>query len=152
MAYTTVDARKQLLDALAEAADELALALACLGEAYEQLDEHAGDRLEEELFRPVQTAYGRAKRAHSEFAARHGLPGRTLESRSPGLASQGAKAFIQRGVGAAGQAGQAIAVLQDSMLPVEVGDAQLRAELAEVRELIDGLPARAREFLRGLGR
>jgi hypothetical protein len=38
------------------------------------------------------------------------------------------------------------------MRPVEVGDAELRAGLAEVRELISGPPERARRFLSLLGR
>jgi hypothetical protein len=38
------------------------------------------------------------------------------------------------------------------MLPVEVGDPELRAGLAEVRELLGGLRARARELVRTLGR
>jgi len=38
------------------------------------------------------------------------------------------------------------------MRPVEVGDTELRAGLAEVRELIGVLPDRAREFVRRLGR
>jgi hypothetical protein len=38
------------------------------------------------------------------------------------------------------------------MLPVEVGDAELRAGLAEVRQVIDTLPSRARELTRVLGR
>ena len=38
MAYTDAQARQQLLDALASAADEIGVALANLGEAYEQLD------------------------------------------------------------------------------------------------------------------
>jgi len=76
MAYTTADARQQLLDGLARAIDEIASALASLGEAYEQLDEQKADELEQELFRPVQMAYGRAKRSHAEFARRHGLPAR----------------------------------------------------------------------------
>jgi hypothetical protein len=42
--------------------------------------------------------------------------------------------------------------VQDSMAPVEVGDAELHAGLAEVRERLDDVPARAREFLRTLGR
>ena len=37
MSYTTVEARQQLLDALGEAIDDLARALASLGAAYEQL-------------------------------------------------------------------------------------------------------------------
>src|ERR1700730_15151026 len=79
MAYTTADARQQLLDTLAEAIDQIAVALASLGEAYEQLDEQKAETLEQELFRPVQTAYGRAKRTHAEFARRHGLPARPIE-------------------------------------------------------------------------
>jgi hypothetical protein len=38
------------------------------------------------------------------------------------------------------------------MLPIESGDAELRAGLAEVRELLDELPGAARRFLRILGR
>lgn len=152
MAYTTAEARRQVLDALADAAEDIGLALACLGEAYEQLDENSGNRLEELLFRPVQMAYGRAQRTYAEFAERHGLPARTFEARSPGVASQGAKVFIERAVDATGKAGRSIAALQDSMLPVEVGDAELRAGLSEVRVLIDDLPARARELVRTLGR
>ena len=53
---------------------------------------------------------------------------------------------------AAGQADQWIAELQDSMLPVEVGDPELRAGLADVRELIGALPGRARRFVSLFGR
>jgi hypothetical protein len=42
--------------------------------------------------------------------------------------------------------------LQDSMLPVEVGDAELRSGLAEVRELLAPLPERAHQLLRTFGR
>jgi len=45
-----------------------------------------------------------------------------------------------------------LADLQDSMMPVEVGDPELRAGLAEVRELLGEVGARAREFTRTLGR
>ena len=79
MAYTTSQARQELLDTVAQAANELGFASACLAEAYEQLDEYNGDRLEAECFRPVQMAYGRAKRTHSEFAARHGLRAAAFE-------------------------------------------------------------------------
>ena len=37
-------------------------------------------------------------------------------------------------------------------MPVEVGDAELRAGLAEVRVLLGQLPGRARQFVRELGR
>ena len=152
MAYTTADARQQLLDSLARATEELALALASLGEAYEQLDEQSADRLEEELFRPVQVAYGRAQRTYAEFAARHDLPARAFEQVSGGAPSHGVKGFLDSAVDAVGRADGTLATLQDSMLPVEVGDPELRAGLEEVRKLLGALPGRARQFVRTLGR
>jgi hypothetical protein len=152
MAYTTSEARQELLDTIAEAADQLGLASAYLSEAYEQLDEDSGDRLEEQCFRPVQVAYGRAKRAHTEFARRHGFEAAAFEQQPPGLPSQGAAAFIERAVEAVGGADRTLAGLQDSMLPVEAGDEELRAGLKSIREPLGGVPDRARQFLRGLGR
>ena len=152
MAYSTADARQQLLDQVAAAADEVGVALAALGEAYELLDEATGDRLEEQLFRPVQTAYGRVKRTHAEFAGRHGLPGRAFEPAVRGLPSQGVRGFVDGAVEALARADQTLGTLQDSMLPVEVGDAELRAGLSEVRRLLGDVPGRARQFVRVLGR
>jgi hypothetical protein len=152
MAYATAEARRDLLDAIAAATDRIGVALAALGAAYEQLDEQSGDRLEQELFRPVQLAYGRARRAHSGFAERHGLPGREFEPSAAGHPSQGVKGFVDAAAEALAEADQTIANLQDSMLPVEVGDPQLRAELAEVRELIGPLPARTQRFVSLFGR
>jgi hypothetical protein len=152
MAYVTREAREQLLATVAEATEELGLALAALGAAYEQLDERSADRLEQQLFRPVQVAYGRARRTHAGFAERHGLPARTFEPASAGAPSQGVKGFLDRALEAVGDADAALAELQDSMMPVEVGDAELRAGLAEVRELVGDLSVRAREFLRTFGR
>jgi len=152
MAFTTAEGRQELLDTIAQAADELAFASACLTEAYEQMDEQSGDRLEDACFRPVQLAYGRAKRAHSEFAGRHGLAAATFEPPATGLASQGAAAFVGRAVEAVGEADRLLAELQDSMLPIEAGDEELRAGLKGVREPLDGFSGRARQFLRGLGR
>jgi hypothetical protein len=37
-------------------------------------------------------------------------------------------------------------------LPVEVGDAQMRAALAELRQLVGSLAERAREIVRTIGR
>jgi len=128
------------------------VALAAIGAAYEQLDEQSADRLEAELFRPVQLAYGRARRAHAGFAERHGLPGRTFEPASAGLASHGVKGHLDIAVEAVGEADRTLSTLQDSMLPVEVGDAELRAALAEVRELIGALPGRSRRFVSLFGR
>ena len=152
MAYVTREAREQLLETVAEATDGIALALAALGAAYEQLDENSADRLEQQLFRPVQVAYGRAKRTHAGFAQRHGLEGRTFETPSAGLPSQGVKGFLERALEAVGEADSVLAELQDSMMPVEVGDPELRAGLAEVRELVGGLRVQTREFLRTFGR
>jgi hypothetical protein len=152
MAYVTREAREELLETIAEATDEIGVALAALGAAYEQMDERTGDRLEEELFRPVQVAYGRAKRTHSGFAERHGLAGRTFEPASAGPPSQGVAAFLEQAVDAVADADEMLIVLQDSMRPVEVGDAELRAGLAEVRALIEELPERARLFMRSFGR
>jgi hypothetical protein len=152
MGYSISEARQQLLDTLAEATEALGFALACLAEAYDKLDEHNAGRLEQELFGPVQRAYGRAKATHSEFAARHGLPGRTFEQQSAGVSPRGAPGFVDQAVAAVSEADTALAELQDSMLPVEAGDPELRAGLTAVRERVRGLPATARELLRTLGR
>jgi hypothetical protein len=152
MAYVAGEARQELLDTLGEAIDDIAVALAALAEAYEQLGTVPADRLEEELFGPVQAAYGRARRTHTGFAQRHGLPVRTFSPAPPGLPSTGARGFIDSAVASVGEADAVLAELQDSMMPVEVGDAELRAGLAEVRELLADVPARAREFTRTLGR
>src|SRR5947209_8093398 len=129
MAYTSESARAQLLDQLAEAVDHLAAALAILGEAYEQVDEHTAELLEEQLFRPVQGAYGRARRTHSEFAQRYGLSARAFAAGSPGAHSADPRVHLERAITAIEQADQVVAEMQDSMLPVEVGDRELRGGL-----------------------
>jgi hypothetical protein len=150
--YTTADARQQLLDTVAQAIEELAIALASLSEAYELLDENTADTLEQELFRPVQGAYGRAKRTHAEFAERHGLESRTFQPAIPGAPSQGARGFLENAVQAVSRADTTLATLQDSMLPVEVGDPELRAGLEEVRSLLGSVGGSARGLMRTLGR
>src|ERR1700686_3070729 len=122
MPYTTADARQQLLDSVVGAAESLGAALASLTEAYELLDESAAERLEDELFRPVQLAYGRARRTQSEFAARYELPEQSFEPAMRGAPSHGVKGFLEVAVQAIGEADLALATLQDSMLPIEVGD------------------------------
>ena len=152
MAYASQQARQDLLASVAEAIDEIGRALAALGDAYDQLDERTADLLEDELFRPLQTAYGRAQRTHAGFAARHGLEGRTFEATGPGAPSRGVREFVETASDAVSEADEVLAELQDSMLPVEVGDAELRAGLAEVRALLGPLPERAQQLLRGFGR
>ncbi len=152
MTYTTAEARQQLLEDLANPIEEIGVALAALRAAYELLDEHTADRLEEELFRPVQVAYGRAQRTYAGFAERHGLAGRAFEPSTAGRPSQDARSLLDAAMEAVGEADHLLAEIQDSMMPVEVGDAPLRAGLAEARELVAPLPGRAHELLRVLGR
>jgi hypothetical protein len=152
MAYTSAEARQELVDALAEPIEHIGFALADLGAAYEQLDEHNAEILETELFAPVRRAYGRAKSAHAKFADSHGLARRTFEAPSPGIPSTGVHAFIDGAVRAVAEADRALSELQDSSLPTEVGDRELRAALTDVRELLGGVRPRARDLERTLGR
>lgn len=152
MTYSTAEARQQLLEMLATATEETGLALAYLSEAYEHLDEQAADRLEEVLFQPLQAAYGNAKRTYSGFAERYELAGRAFESPSQVAPSSSTKQLIDSAVEAAARAEATLVSLQDSMAPVEVGDAELRAGLSHVRELLDGVRAHARDFVRTIGR
>jgi hypothetical protein len=152
MAYTGAEARQELLDVFADAIDGIGAALAALGAAYEQLDEQNADRLETELFAPVQRAYGRAKATYAQFAERNGMGTRTFDQASAGIPSTGAKGFIDSAVGSVAQADGDLSALQDSSLPTEVGDVELRAALTEVRELLGGVRQRARELERTLGR
>jgi hypothetical protein len=151
MSYVAAEARQELLDAIADAADDIAYALAALGEAFDALDEPTGDRLEEQLFRPVQHAYGRIQRTHAEFAGRHQLPTRTFApANQPAPARPGL--LVEDASEAALEADDKLATLQDSMKPIEVGDAELRAGLAEVRRQLDLVTQRAPAFTRTLGR
>jgi hypothetical protein len=152
MAYVTAEARQQLLDVLATATDDIGVALGALGDAYELLDDTSAEQLEDSLFGPVQAAYGRAKRTHAEFADRHGLPRRTFTSPAPGAPSRGVKGFLDQAVAAVVKADAELGELQDSMLPVEVGDAELRAGISEVRRQLDHVAAHARQFVSRLGR
>jgi hypothetical protein len=152
MAYTPESARTQLLDELADAVDQLAIALASLAEAYEEVDERTADQLEQGLFRPVQGAYGRARRTHTEFAQRHGLSTRAFAPASAVAHSGDPRVHLERAIGAVEQADQIVAEMQDSMLPVEVGDRELRDGLTETRETIAAVPGSGRQLLRTLGR
>ena len=152
MSYVAAEARQGLLDAIAPAVDEIAGALAALGGAYELLDETSGDRMEEAVFRPVQQAYGKAKRAYGEFAQRHNLIARAFETPLTGAPSHGVKGFLEEAVESVAEADALISELQDSMLPIEVGDVELRAALADVRDTLGPVPGKAREFTRGFGR
>jgi len=152
LSYSTAEARQQILDDLAVAIQELAVALACLGEAYELLDQRLADTLEEQLFAPTQSSYGLARRTHAEFAARHGLTAAAPGQASSGLHDSDPRTYVRRALDAAERADLLIGELQDSMLPVEVGDRELRDGLSRTRELIGQVPHRAGELLRTIGR
>lgn len=152
MAYVTTEARQELLDTVVEAAGELGASLAALAAAYEQLDEMSADTLEEALFRPVQVTFGRARMTAAAFAERYGLPAPVVAERTAGLPSRGVKGFVEDAVEAIEQSEAILTELQDSLSPVEVGDAELRAGLADVRARMDGLPAVAERFISRFGR
>ena len=124
-----------------------------LGAAYELLDERSADRLEEELFGGVQTAYGRAQRTHADVrrALRARRGGRS-SSRRPASGSRDVRRSWSARARRSTRPTTSLVELQDSMLPVEVGDPELRAGLAEVRELVGELRASARQFMRTFGR
>ena len=152
MSNVADEARKRLLDTIAEAVEEIAVALGALGDAYEQLDEDSGDRLEATLFRPVQSAYAVAKRTYSGFASRHGLPDRTFAGAREGAVAHDVRIIVGRAIDAAHEADMILSELQDSLAPVEVGDPELRAGLAEVRRTLGDVEARGHDFVGIIGR
>jgi hypothetical protein len=152
MPYSTADGRQQLLESVAEAGEALASALASLTEAYEQLDEAAADRVEEQLFRPVQRAYGRARNAYTGFAERHELASRAFREADRAAPSHGVKGLIEAAGADVVRADGILSTLQDSLLPIEVGDSELRAQLEQVRALLPDFNSRARELMRTFGR
>jgi hypothetical protein len=152
VSFTAAEGRQEILDQLSAAIALLSTAVASLSSAYERLDEQSADELEEQLFRPAQLAFGRARRTYNEFADRSGLARTGFTEGTPGPEHQNAIALIERAAEAVERADTAIAELQDSMLPVEVGDQELRAGLSETRSLIGSVPALAHRFVRTVGR
>ena len=152
MAHDGDETGDQLVAAVAQAIEALAGALAALGEAYEQLDEVSADRLEAELFAPVQAAYGRAQRIHAAFSQRTGRAPASFAPALPGHPSQGVAGFIQAALDGVFTADSTLSGLQDSMLLADAGDSELRAGVGDVRRLLADVPARTRAFQRTLGR
>ena len=152
MSYTNAQARQRLLDALAQATNDIALAVANLTAAYEQVDDDAADRLEAQLFRPLQSAYGQAQRTYSEFAREHAMPVRSFGAGEAHVRDHDALGAIEAAATAIARADLELGTLQDSMLPVEVGDPPLRAGLEQVRVLLGAIRERARALERTLGR
>ncbi len=152
MSYSNADGRAQILAELEQAAHEIGSALSELSEAFELLDERSAERLEEELFGPAQRAYARVQRTHMDFARQHGVAPATFTGASAGGRPGDARGAVERAAGGLERADVTLATLQDSMLPVEVGDPALRSGITEVRELVTPLPGAARALLRVLGR
>lgn len=151
MSYTAQSGRTQILEDVAAAAEELGKALAALGEAYEHLDENSAEQMEARLFRPLQGAFGQLKRTHEEFAARYGLDGRDFPPAPVPLPGDPRRLFEQAAESVQA-ADDTLSALQDSLLPVEVGDEQLRAGLSRVRVLIAPLPQVSTQLVSRLGR
>jgi hypothetical protein len=141
-----------MLEEIASAVERLSAALASLEAAYELLDERSQDRLEEDLFRPTQRAFGRLQRTYSEFGSRTGIATRPFAPGSSGMHAHSPRPLIDRAVDAAREADEILAELQDSLVPVEVGDPELRAGLADVRSTLAVIPDRAHDLTRVLGR
>jgi hypothetical protein len=152
MVYVTDEARQELADSVADAAGEIGTALASLTAAYEALDETSQDTLEEALFGPVQRAFGRASRTATAFAERHAITVPAVSPRAAGPPSRGVKGHIEDAAEAVFIAESILTELQDSLSPVEVGDAELRAGLAEVRAALAPVPAAAERFVSRFGR
>ena len=151
MAYSTAEGRARILADMASAESLLGAAVAALGEAYEQIDEQAAERMERLLFKPLQGAYGQLGRARREFASRSGLPWRSAAT-PPLRAPESARASLEHAAGVIAEADGILAELQDSLLPVEVGDQPLRQALSAARSVIAPLPGVCDEVIRTLGR
>jgi hypothetical protein len=152
VAITSGEARQQILDELAEAIEQIGFAAGRLGEAYEALSVGAADRMEAELYMPVQKAFGRGKRAYSQYAERSGLSSRSFAPPPLGVPHDGARGWIAQAVEAAASADYQISDLQDSEIAIEFGDPELRAGLSETRALLGKLPGAAANFMRSFGR
>jgi len=152
VAYTDLEGREALMARLGEAVEYLGEGIGSLGDAYETLDDQTADTLEEKLFGPMQRAYGRAKKTYSDFAARHGLEGRTFDAPASPVTSGKAADLIAAVAGSAEAAEYALTELQDDPAFLAVGDRELRAGVVSVREPIANVPRDARQMLRMLGR
>jgi hypothetical protein len=150
--YTELEGREGLLDGMERATELIGASLEALTAAYDLVDDQTADRLEENLFAPVQQAYGRSKRTLAGFASRHGLPSRTLNPPEEPPSSAAARELIQSAGRFAFEADQALAGVQDERSFVEVGDKELRSDLAAVRAAIAVVPQQAALMLRTLGR
>jgi len=152
VAYTNLEGREGLLEALAESTELIGAALEYLGAAHERLDDQSAERLEEQLFGSVQRAYAGARKAYAAFASRHSLATRDFDPPAVPPGSLKAADLIEMAANEAEGADEMLSGLQDDQRLIEVGDVELRSGVADVRKAIGGVPDRAREMLRMLGR
>jgi len=152
VAYDSAEARQELLQTIADAASHLGMSVGWLTLAYDHLDEATADELEEKLFGPVQKAYGRARRTHDGFAERFALSADPIQAGEPHAGNKQPRELITHATDEASHANSLLSELQDSMRPVEVGDAELRTGLADVRSLLGEVQSNARSLLGHLGR
>jgi hypothetical protein len=151
VSYTAESGRLQILEETAAAVVQLAVALAELGEAYDHLDEHTAELMEDEVFRPLQGVYGQLKRTQSEFGDRYHLPVPSDEAATRPAPEDPRTAF-EHAADSIETADQILSELQDSLLPVEVGDRELRAGLSQARTLMTPLPGACDRLIRTIGR
>ena len=91
-------------------AKQLGAALAALTEAYEQLDEKTAERLEEQIFRPLQRPTARTRRTHVGVRrAATSSPSAQFEPAIRGAPSHGVKGFLDGAVAAIGEADRTLA-------------------------------------------
>jgi len=152
VSYTSAEGRRQIVDALVAAAHDADGALADLSEAYELLDELTAERLERDLFRPLQQAAGLVRRTLEQFALRHDLATPARAAAAASAHGRNPNAWVEAAAAAAARADLRLGALQDTMLPVEVGDPELRSGIERVRVLLGGISPRARELTRTVGR
>jgi hypothetical protein len=151
VSYSTESGRQQILDDAGAAVDPLASAIAAIGELYDQLDEQTAERMELIVFKPLQSGYGLLRRTLTAFADRSGLAAPEFGPPQVNTPSS-ARTALERVAGWVEEADGLIAELQDSLLPVEVGDQELRAGLSGTRTQVATVPGACADLLRSLGR
>jgi len=153
MTYSSHEGYERIFSDSAEAASSLLGAIEPLGTAYEALDEHAADELESQLYGPIGLAAKTLLASVTAFAGRCGEAfERPVAKHFAGGREDGARQHVDAALAFVGEADEILAELQDSLIPVEVGDAPLREGLAATRRTLAPLPQAARELERTLGR
>ena len=123
-----------------------------LGDAYEWLDEQTADRMEDEIFRPAQAAYGRAQRTHAAFSERHELTRSHFDEAGHTGHPGDARGAIERAAASLTEADAILATFRIRCCRSTSAIRSCAPGSRAVRELIAPLPHQARQLLRMLGR